>query len=70
MSDDPRRPSVPHLEAIGTVFEALRDVDTAAALVICEDVFVGLSLGLGLGMTMAQIADQHAAIVRRVKDGA
>ena len=58
------RLSLAHLQDVKKVLESLRaDIDPAMALVILEDVSVGIFIGMRMGLTVKQIVTQTESIL-------
>lgn len=53
-----------HVACIQAVLDALpEDVPLARLMLACQDAYVALGIGLGCGLTLAQIRTQHATLV-------
>jgi hypothetical protein len=57
------KPSLPHLQHILAVLEALGSISPAYGAVVCEDVYVALTLAASMGLTLEQVKEQQRAII-------
>lgn len=61
------KPSIPHLERIGAVLDALGDVSPALGIVILQDTQFALQLGVSGSMTLDDIRRLHVKATQSYK---